>query len=58
MEKVITWRAIPERLPLSISLNELVALTAEELRERGFDRTERWVEDSGSRDSLETPQDG
>ena len=43
MEKVVTWRAIPERLPLRISLNDLVALTAEELRVRGFERTERWV---------------
>jgi len=43
MEKVVTWRAIPERLPLRISLNDLVALTAEKLRERGFERTEKWV---------------
>jgi len=47
MEKVVTWRAIPERLPLRISLNDLVALTAEELKKRGFDRTERWVEEKG-----------
>ena len=47
MEKVVTWRAITERLAreevLTIDLTDLVTLTVEELRERGFERTEKWV---------------